>query len=64
MELVLNEFTKTVHKRKPKTSGLHTECGASRALDHDKLQVLSVEQDAADYTATKCGRCFTGAGGY
>lgn len=64
MEVVLNEFTKTVHKQKAGAVDQHTVCGVSRMLARDNFQMISAELAATEYDANKCGRCFEGEGGY
>ncbi len=64
MQIILNEFTKTVHKRKLGSSDRHTVCGVTRLLAPDKFQPISIELAAVEYNANKCGRCFDGEGGY
>jgi len=64
MDIVLNESTETVHKRKAGGPNRHTVCGITRSLDSETFQVISIELAATEYDADKCGRCFDGEGGY
>lgn len=64
MEFVLNEFSRTVHKREADTTDGHTVCGVSRTLDSEKLQPISVELASDEDAPDRCGRCFEGEGGY
>ncbi len=64
MDVVLNESTETVHRRKAGGSDRHTVCGITRSLDPETFQTISVELAATEYAADKCGRCFDGEGGY
>ncbi|MFB6087813.1 MAG: hypothetical protein ABEJ85_04770, partial [Haloarculaceae archaeon] len=60
---VLNEVTNTVHKREPGGSEYETACGVTNHVTHDDLRGVRVER-ATGTDASKCGRCFRGAGGY
>lgn len=64
MEYVLNETTRTVHKRRIGTGNRHTVCGITRTIDADRLQPISTELVSTEYDADRCGRCFDGVGGY
>ena len=64
MKGVLNETTQTVHKHLIGRSEYQTECGVTTHLSPDQLQVVSVESSLANSSVTRCGRCFTDAGGY
>lgn len=64
MDLVLNESTETVHKHEPGAPDLHTVCGITHHLGHDRLQRLPAERAATDDGVSKCGRCFDDGGGY
>jgi len=64
MHGILNEVTNTVHKRETGQSDFQSACGATAQLSHDKLRVTAVKPDRDGADATRCGRCFDGAGGY
>ena len=64
MEYVLNETTRTVHKRRSGPAVRHTVCGVTRTLDVENLRPISAELVSTQYDADRCGRCFDGAGGY
>lgn len=61
---ILNEITRTVHKRGVDGTGFRTECGATRRLAPDDLRRVPIERAVTDADVDKCGRCFRGAGGY
>lgn len=64
MDGVLNENTKTVHKRRAGRSALQSACGHTNHVDPGRLRPTSVEQATVDSDAEKCGGCFEDAGGY
>lgn len=64
MDGVLNETTKTIHKHEPGRSDFRTSCGATSHIAHDKLRLISVDRSENDAGTTRCGRCFSEAGGY
>ncbi len=61
---IVNVNTDTLHKRKRGTSGFHTDCGVTRHLRQEQLRNTSVEQEIASNEISRCGRCFSDAGGY
>lgn len=64
MDVLLNEVTYTIHRRKKSTTGFQAKCGIHHHLAHDKLQITTVEQSTTEASVNKCGRCFDDAGGY
>lgn len=64
MDGVLNETTKTVHKHEIGKPNLQTMCGLTYHVAREQLRRTSVESATTEFNATKCGRCFDGAGGY
>lgn len=64
MTVVVNQCTNTVHKHDPGDRDLHTACGITYHLDHDRLRTVPFEQATTDGDASKCGRCFDDGGGY
>ncbi|MFB6217592.1 MAG: hypothetical protein ABEH77_00175 [Halobacteriaceae archaeon] len=61
---VLNQATRTVHKREAGPGKYQTVCGHTRHVDPDHLLRTAVETATDDRNATKCGRCFDDGGGY
>jgi hypothetical protein len=64
MNGVLNEHTRTVHKRRTGASDLRTVCGVARTLDSDQLRTVPLRRASVESDVTRCGRCFEDAGGY
>ena len=64
MEFVINESTRTLHKRRSGSTARHTVCGVTRTLDAERLQPIPGEVATAECDADRCGRCFEDAGGY
>ena len=63
MRVVLNEFTRTIHKPSDEASTNHTRCGALRHVSSDRVRTTSSE-DVRTEDTVRCGRCFLDAGGY
>lgn len=63
MGVIVNEFTKTVHKCVVGTTDPVTECGVTYHLNPGQLQTTTIEQATGDGNAKMCGRCFEDAGG-
>jgi hypothetical protein len=61
---VLNQATRTVHRRKAENGEFGTVCGHTRHVDSDHLRRTSVEEATEERDATKCGRCFEDGRGY
>jgi hypothetical protein len=61
---VLNETTNTVHKHKPGASEFETKCGLTHHVAPERLRRMPIEQTIATESTSKCGRCFSDAGGY
>jgi len=61
---VLNETTNTVHKHKTGGSDFETECGLTHHVAQDSLRTIHIEQAIDRSDLSKCGRCFSEAGGY
>lgn len=64
MQGVLNEVTRTVHKHQMGASDFQTACGAIANVAHDNLRITPIDPEIDTTDASKCGRCFEGAGGY
>jgi hypothetical protein len=64
MDGVLNQNTKTVHKRRRGDSPHRTVCGHTVHVDGDRLSMTTVDEAVSDLAAEKCGGCFEDAGGY
>lgn len=61
---VLNEFTNTVHKHETGAAAFETECGLTRHVEANRLRRLPLDRAITVESASKCGRCFSEAGGY
>lgn len=64
MDGILNETTEKVHKRAAGPADYRTTCGATYHVPKSRLQRTSVDEALTEKSATRCGRCFAGAGGY
>ncbi|WP_336034675.1 hypothetical protein [Halobacterium yunchengense] len=64
MEGVLNERTRTVHKKGVENPHSRSKCGATKGVSHDQIRAVRVERAVEDFDAHRCGRCFSDAGGY
>jgi len=64
MNALLNESTRTLHRRERDTAGLSASCGATTHLDADQLRATTVSEATSDGSVAKCGRCFDDGGGY
>jgi hypothetical protein len=64
MDGVLNQNTKTVHKRQGERTALQTVCGLTNHVNPERLRTTSIEQATVALGAEKCGGCFEEAGGY
>lgn len=64
MDGVLNQNTKTVHRRSDENEALATACGLADHVDPDRLLTTSIELATLVQDADKCGGCFEEAGGY
>lgn len=65
MSRVLNEGTNTLHKQETGKAGLQTVCGVTYHTPRENMkQVGGDKQKSETETASKCGRCFEGGGGY
>lgn len=64
MDGVLNENSRTVHKRRRGQPGYQTECGATAHLSGDHLRRVPLSRVLAEADAEKCGRCFEDGRGY
>ncbi|MFB6136401.1 MAG: hypothetical protein ABEJ04_06545 [Halobacteriaceae archaeon] len=61
---VLNETTNTVHKHETEGSEFETECGLTHHVAPERLRKVPVERAVASERTSRCGRCFSEAGGY
>ncbi|AGN01346.1 hypothetical protein L593_06995 [Salinarchaeum sp. Harcht-Bsk1] len=64
MDAVVNETTKTVHRRADETASKETACGATSHVDPEHLSRTSLERARSAHEASKCGRCFEDGGSY
>lgn len=63
-DAILNEHMMTIHRPRPGGGRYETNCGHRFSLGHDHLRLTTVDEAAADLTASKCGDCFEEGGGY
>jgi hypothetical protein len=61
---IVNKYTGTIHKQQSGASSLETKCGLAKRVSPQKLERMPVERAVERPDTTKCGRCFSEAGGY
>lgn len=62
---VLNKTTMTVHRVSPGPTDKNTSaCGHTHHVEREQLERVNIDAATKEGSATLCGGCFRGEGGY